>query len=72
MHHTVQYHISKVNKMTYNFNPEQWLRNEINALEQMHRSGKLDNHEFAEALMRLEKSYDRMIERLDGTYQIPE
>lgn len=58
--------------MTYNFDPDQWYQNEMDALKRLHASGKLGHFEFAEALSDLEKRYDRMVERLDGTYRIPE
>jgi len=57
-------------KMTYNFDPDQWYQNEIDALKRLHQSGELGHSEFIEALSALEKHYDRMVERLDGTYRI--
>ena len=57
--------------MTYNFDPDRWYENERLALEEQLRSGELNARQYKEAIEELEKRYDEMVERLDGTYQIP-
>ena len=57
--------------MTYNFDPDLWYENERAALEALHKSGEMSEHEFKEALAELDLRYDEMINRLDGTYQLP-
>ena len=57
--------------MTYNFDPDRWYENERLAIDEKLRSGKLNAREFDEAMEELERRYDEMVERLDGTYQIP-
>jgi hypothetical protein len=57
--------------MTYNFDPDLWYENERAALEALHKSGEMSEREFKEALAELDLRYDEMINRLDGTYQLP-
>jgi hypothetical protein len=58
--------------MTYNFDPERWYENNLAALEARKERGELDEEAFAAAVEKLEKEYERMLERLDGTYQLSE
>ena len=57
--------------MTYNFDPDKWLENHRMLLEERHRRGELDERAFAEALAELDRRYEEMVRRLDGTYQLP-
>ena len=57
--------------MTYNFDPERWYENERLAIDSDFRAGKTNAREYREALDDLDKRYDSMLDRLDGTYQIP-
>ena len=57
--------------MTYNFDPDRWYDNERSALEATRKIEKWSVEEYERALEDLEKRYDEMIRRLDGTYQIP-
>ena len=57
--------------MTYNFDPERWYDNERLAIESDFRAGKLSAREYREALDDLDERYNSMLDRLDGTYQIP-
>ena len=57
--------------MTYNFDPERWYENERLAIDSDFRAGKTDARGYREALDDLDKRYDSMLDRLDGTYQIP-
>jgi hypothetical protein len=58
--------------MTYNFDPDRWYDNEYMALAHQFKTGKMDRETYQKALAELEKRYDDMVKRLDGTYQIPE
>ncbi len=56
--------------MTYNFDPDRWYENEINYLRTMLKSGKITEEDFRERSTKLNKRYEEMWERLDGTYQV--
>ena len=57
--------------MTYNFDPERWHENEYSALESLHKNGTITDNEFEVQRANLQKRYEEMLSRLDGTYQIP-
>jgi len=57
--------------MTYNFDAEKWFENQKALLESRRARGELDGEAYRQALEDLERRYERMIERLDGTYRIP-
>jgi hypothetical protein len=57
--------------MTYNFDPECWHENEFSALETLYKNGTITGSEFEEQRANLQKGYEEMLSRLDGTYQIP-
>ncbi len=57
--------------MTYNFDPERWLENQLALLERRHGMGELNDDELARARQELDRRYDQMVERLDGTFRIP-
>ncbi len=56
--------------MTYNFDPERWYHNELEFITTEYKSGKITQEAFKSALAELEKKYEQMCDRLDGTYQI--
>jgi hypothetical protein len=56
--------------MTYNFDPERWLDNELAALELEFKAGRLDESDVERKRVRLMDRYDEMVARLDGTYRI--
>ena len=58
-------------RMTYNFDPDKWLENEIAFLENSLKSGKISDQEYEAALEELNKRHEEMWNRLDGTYQLP-
>ena len=58
--------------MTYNFDPDRWLDNELAVLDVEFRGGRLDEMEYERLKDRLLERYDDMVARLDGTYRIPE
>ncbi|MBW2590211.1 MAG: hypothetical protein JRD71_05765 [Deltaproteobacteria bacterium] len=56
--------------MTYNFDPDLWYKNEFEFIKRECKSGKITKQELKSALKELEKRYEEMSDRLDGTYQI--
>ncbi len=56
--------------MTYNFDPEKWLENERLRVEMRRRSGELSPDAADQALAELERRYDEMLARLDGTFPV--
>ena len=56
--------------MTYNFDPDRWYDIEIRHLEMLHQSGKITESEFKQSLEELDKRYQDMWNRLDGTYRL--
>jgi len=57
--------------MTYNFDPDRWYENERVFLEAGFKSGKMSAGAFEEALAKLDRRYAEMLDRLDGSYQLP-
>ncbi len=57
--------------MTYNFDPDRWYENERTALEARRRTEGWSDEAYETALADLDRRYDEMLRRLDGTYQIP-
>jgi hypothetical protein len=57
--------------MTYNFDPDRWYDDERRILDARLKAGEMAAQEYKDALAALERSYDEMLQRLDGTYQIP-
>jgi len=56
--------------MTYNFDPDRWLDNELAALELEFKTGRLDESDVERQKDALMNRYDEMVSRLDGTYRI--
>jgi ABC-type phosphate transport system auxiliary subunit len=56
--------------VTYNFDPDRWLENERLRLEQRRRAGQLSEEAAARAAEELERRYEAMLARLDGTFQV--
>jgi hypothetical protein len=57
--------------MTYNFDPEGWLDRNRAALESRWRRGEIDDDAYHAELAELDRRYEEMVARLDGTYEIP-
>jgi hypothetical protein len=57
--------------MTYNFDPDRWYANERAVLQERRRAEAWSDADYEAALEDLERRYDEMVRRLDGTYQIP-
>jgi hypothetical protein len=57
--------------MTYNFDPDKWYEMEYRALERRRADGLMSESAFQEALSELQRRYEQMLDRLDGTYRLP-
>jgi 2-oxoglutarate ferredoxin oxidoreductase subunit gamma len=57
--------------MTYNFDPERWYANERAALEADRRTHHWSDERYEAAVDDLDRRHEEMLQRLDGTYQIP-
>ena len=57
--------------MTYNFDPERWYENERAVIDERFRSSEINARQYEAAIEDLDARYDEMLDRLDGTYQIP-
>jgi hypothetical protein len=58
--------------MTYNFDPERWLEAHRAAAKARRERGEISEAEFRTELVALDRRYEEMIARLDGTYEIPD
>lgn len=58
--------------MTYNFDPDRWFESHRAALEARLERGEIDEEAFETEETDLQRRYEEMLERLDGTYEIPE
>jgi len=57
--------------MTYNFDPDRWRDDQLARLELERRAGRVSEADYQAALDEIERRYESMLARLDGTYQIP-
>lgn len=57
--------------MTYNFDAERWRENQRALLAARRERGELSDAELAAAIEELDRKYDEMVARLDGTFQLP-
>ena len=57
--------------MTYNFDPEAWLERQRAAVEARFAGGEIDDAAREAELGEIERRYEEMVARLDGTYEIP-
>ena len=57
--------------MTYNFDPDRWYDDERSLIEVRFKEGEIDSQQYQDALRELDRRYDEMLNRLDGTFQIP-
>ncbi len=58
--------------MTYNFDPDRWYDNQRALLEARRGCGELDEAAFAGELADLDRRYEEMLARLDGSFRLPE
>jgi hypothetical protein len=57
--------------MTYNFDPDRWYENERAVIESQYNAGTINEHDYKKAITDLERRYYKMLDRLDGSYQLP-
>jgi hypothetical protein len=57
--------------MSYNFDPDRWYENESALIEQRYKKGEITGREYEDAISDLDRRYNDMLDRLDGTYQLP-
>ena len=58
--------------MTYNFDPDRWYKNQRKALDARRHAGEIDDSAFAKLLEELDRRYDELVARLDGSFRLPE
>lgn len=56
--------------MTYNFDPDRWYDMQRYALDAKRDAGELAEADWEVAVRALDEEYDRMLARLDGTFQV--
>ncbi|MFO7713652.1 hypothetical protein [Desulfosarcina sp.] len=56
--------------MTYNFDPDRWLDNELAVLEFEFKAGRMNASDYQRQQDRLMDRYDEMVTRLDGSYRM--
>jgi hypothetical protein len=57
--------------MTYNFDPDRWYETQRALLDARKRDGELDDRGFEAALEDLDRRYEEMLDRLDGSFKLP-
>lgn len=57
--------------MTYNFDPDRWYEDERAMLDSRFKAAELSKRQYEDAVSKLDRRYDEMLTRLDGTFQIP-
>ena len=57
--------------MSYNFDPDRWYENERALIKHRYKIGGLTGREYEDAISDLDRRYNEMLDRLDGTYQLP-
>ena len=57
--------------MTYNFDADRWLARQLDALGERRRRGELDEAGYRREREALELRHQQMLDRLDGTFQLP-
>jgi len=57
--------------MTYNFDPDLWLKAHRAILEACRDRGEIDDAELEAELLDLDRRYEEIVVRLDGTYELP-
>jgi hypothetical protein len=57
--------------MTYNFDPERWYENERSAIARQRVLEGWGDQQYERAIEELDRRYEEMVLRIEGTYQIP-
>jgi len=56
--------------MTYNFDPDKWLDDELYMLAHQLKTGQINQDEHDSQAQTLEQRHEEMWQRLNGTYQV--
>ncbi|MBC2703775.1 hypothetical protein [Desulfobacula sp.] len=56
--------------MTYNFDLDKWYDSELYLIQLKLKTGEITQNEYDDAVEILDKKFEEMWKRLDGTYQI--
>ena len=56
--------------MTYNFDPDRWYQDQRIRLDFRKTNGELSAERYETELEDLDRRYDEMLRRLDGTFQL--
>jgi hypothetical protein len=59
-------------KVTYNFDPERWYEMRLRVIEARRDSGELAADRYALEVEDLDKRYEEIVNRLEGSYVIPD
>lgn len=57
--------------VTYNFDPDGWYDTQRRLLEHRLASGQIGQDDYGQELEELNRRYEEMVQRLDGTYTLP-
>ena len=57
--------------MTYNFDAERWYENQLRLLDHRLSAGEIDEVQYQLERDELDKRFEEMLRRLDGTYTLP-
>jgi hypothetical protein len=60
----------RIVSMTYNFDPDKWYDDELYMLKSKFKNIEITGGEYEQAVESLDKKYEEMWMRLDGTYQL--
>lgn len=58
--------------MTYNFDPERWYMIRLARIDARREAGEISDEAYQKEVADLEQRYEEMLQRLDGTFQIPD
>ena len=58
--------------MTYNFDPDRWYEAQLRLLDHRLHLGEIDDAQYRSELDALDRRYEEMLGRLDGTYALPD
>jgi len=56
--------------VTYNFDPERWYENQRARLDFQRGNGELSDEAYQAALEAVDRRYEEMLRRLDGTFAL--
>lgn len=57
--------------MTYNFDPDRWYENQLRLLDHRLHLGEIDDARYQTELDALDRRYEEMLSRLEGSYSLP-